>query len=147
MMRFTAYHLPPNFHLYILFSSLHINCLFQLHTFCTHGWQSVTLNWTKNLNQRCVVYFYWHWTLSIKHVLETVSKMLCYSKTRWWAVSSVSVSSIAHHKHKTSVTFSCIHKVQLFNDRIQTAKDSHRKKLQKTYSTGNDYMKHSPWES
>jgi len=54
------------------------------------------------------------------------------------------VSSIAHHKHKISVTFSCIHKVQLFNVRIQTTKDSHKKKLQNTYSRGNDNMKHSP---
>ena len=94
------------FTLYTVFASLYINCLFQLHTFCTPGWQSVTINGTKNLNQRCVV---WcsvtetcteHWTLSIKHVLETVSKMLCYNETRWWAVSSVSVSSVAHDDTK-----------------------------------------------
>ena len=36
------------FILYILFSSLYINCLFQLHKFCTIVWQSVTINGTKN---------------------------------------------------------------------------------------------------
>ena len=35
------------FILYILFLSFYINCLFQLHTFCTLGWQSVTINGTK----------------------------------------------------------------------------------------------------
>ena len=79
--------------------------------------------------------------------LETVSKLLCYSETILRAVSCESVISIEHHQHKISVTFSCIHKVQLFNVRNQTTKDSHRKKLQNTYSRGNDYMKNSPSES
>jgi len=51
-------------------------------------------------------------------------------------VFNVCVSSIAHHKYKISVTFSCILKVQVFNIRTQTAKDSHRKKFQNTYSRG-----------
>jgi len=77
----------------------------------------------------------------MKHVLETVSKMLCCSETRWWAVFNVCVSSIAHHKHKTALTFSCIHKVQLFNARTQTAKDSHKKNYKMTtQSTVLEYL-------
>ena len=65
----------------------------------------------------------------------------------WTPLTLSSISSIAHHKHQTSVTFSCIHKVQLFKVRTQKTKDSHRKKLQYNYSRGNGCMKHSPWES
>jgi len=55
MTRVTAYNLHLIFILYIQFSSLYLSCHFQLHTFCTHGWQSVTINGTKNLNQRRIV--------------------------------------------------------------------------------------------
>jgi len=47
MTRVTAYNFHVIFILYILFSSLYLNCLFQLHWFCTRGWQSVTINWIK----------------------------------------------------------------------------------------------------
>jgi len=57
MTRVNAYNLPPIFILYILFSSFYINCLFQLHTFCTLGQHSVTINGSKNQNQRCVVQY------------------------------------------------------------------------------------------
>jgi hypothetical protein len=67
-------------------------------------------------------------------VLETVSKM-CYSEKRWWAVSNVCVTLTAHHKHKTSLIFSYIHKVQS-NVGTKTAKDSHRKMYKILFQRG-----------
>ena len=124
---------------YILFLLFYINCLFQLHTLCNLGWQSVAINGTKNLNQKCI-----YWTLDtvyktcfgdcFQNVVLQRNKMM--GRVQWC------VSSVAHHKHKTSVTFSCIHKVHLFNVGTKKAKDSYRKNYKIVIQEANDYMKH-----
>ena len=63
------------FILYILFSLLYINCLFQLHIFYTLGWHSVTythkymaINGTKKFKSKM------HNVVKLTHVLGTVYK-------------------------------------------------------------------------
>ena len=132
MTRVTAYSLHLIFILYILFSSLYLIVFFN----STHSAvsdhnrnQKLKIKYTQCcITDRCTE----HLTLSIEHILETVSK-ICYSEIM---CPIVCVSSIDDHKQKYSVTVPCIHKVQVFNVRTQTTKDSHRKKFQSTYSRG-----------
>jgi hypothetical protein len=51
-------------------------------------------------------------------------------------VSNVCATLTAHHKHKTSLIFSYIHKVQSFNVGTKTAKVGHRKTYKILFQRG-----------
>ena len=146
MTRVTVYNLTHNFHfVYIIFIIVSQVSFSTPHIL--HLWLAVSDHkWDQKFKSKMhsIVLLTHVRTLDTVYNTETVSKMLCYSETRQRAVSNVCVNSVAHHKYKTSVTFTCIHKVQLFTVRTETAKDSHRKKYKILIQEANNFMQHSP---